>query len=185
MSRERKEPRAKAPPEKVRAHPMAALLGDVAPLRSKPRVARLRDPRASPDSVLPSSRPERREISFVVERDGERVHGYRSDLAAPRIAPGRARDWTPELRVDLHGVRVRDVDAHVQAAIKECSRRPGARLLVIHGKGLHSAGGRSVLADAVIECLTAERHARRVRAFATAPERLGGEGALAVELVER
>jgi DNA-nicking Smr family endonuclease len=160
---------------------MAALLDDVAPLRAPERVARAAVRKDENAERRAASRA-RRELTFVVERDGERVEGYRSDCSRPNVAPGSRRDWVPTHHIDLHGVRIRDLEQRLTRGIRECVERHGFRLLVIHGKGLHSTGGSSVLADAVLESLTSERHARHVRAFSTAPERLGGAGALAVEL---
>ena len=174
MKREAKEPAA---PD---SDSMAALVHDVAPLGAPERVARAArtDPSASRRAVA-SERPA---LTFVVQRDGERMEAYRSDCERPRVAPGARRDWVPAHRIDLHGVRMRDLERLLAVAIRQCVERHGFRLLVIHGKGLHSAGGSSVLAEAVVESLTSERHARHVRAFCTAPPRLGGAGALAVEL---
>ena len=63
------------------------------------------------------------------------------------------------------------------------ARRAGRRyLLVIHGKGSHSADGVGVLRDAVLEALTSGGAAPVVAAFATACSRLGGSGALALAL---
>jgi len=174
---------AKGTPSKLEGRDMAALVPDVAPLGVPVRVARSSEGKGS-DGARRSAAA-RRVAAFVVERDGERLHGFRSDGARPRVLPGWHRDWAPVLRIDLHGARVRELDERLAAGIRECIRRSGVRLLVIHGKGLHSAGGAGVLAEAVVECLTSGRHARFVRAFATAPERLGGAGALAVELDDR
>lgn len=160
---------------------MATLVQGVTPLAAQKRIAR---PGARGDAPRARRVPvlARREVTFVIERDEERVHGYRSDSLQPRIAPGSHRGWIPDVRVDLHRVRVRDLERRVTRAIADCLRRSALRLLLIHGKGLHSVGGKSVLAEAVVESLTSERHARQVRAFSTAPERLGGTGALAVDL---
>jgi DNA-nicking Smr family endonuclease len=159
---------------------MAALVRDVAPLAAPERVARA--VHADPGAARRAAASERRELRFVVERDGERVAAYRSDCKRPGVAPGARLDWVPSHRVDLHGVRARDLERLLTLAIRECVERHAYRLLVIHGKGLHSEGGSSVLAEAVVESLTSARHARHVRAFSTAPARLGGAGALAVEL---
>ena len=161
---------------------LAALLPDVAPLRAPERVARA-PRRTAAENVTRTSLARGAAPAFILERDGERVEGYRSDCAHSPSAPGRRRDWVPALRVDLHGVRIRELEQRLAHAIRECTRRSRSRLLLIHGKGLHSASGASVLAGAVVEILTSERHAYHVRAFATAPDRLGGTGALAVELV--
>ena len=160
---------------------MAALVQGVTPLAALERVARV-GARTDAPRTRRVATSARREVTFIVERDNGRVHGYRSDSAEPRTAPGSHRNWVPDVRVDLHRVRVRDLERRLARAFGDCLERSALRLLLIHGKGLHSAGGKSVLAEAVVESLTSERHARRVRAFSTAPERLGGTGALAVEL---
>lgn len=118
----------------------------------------------------------------MLRRDAGGVHGYRADLYPRPSVPGRAVSWIPEVQLDLHRSRARDVDARIALSIGECLRFRRTRLLVIHGKGLHSLGGESVLVDAAVESLTTTRHARYVRAFAPAPDRLGGAGALAVDL---
>lgn len=159
---------------------MAALVHDVAPLGAPERVARAA--RTDPSASRRAAASGRRALTFVVQRDGERLEAYRSDCKRPPVAPGVRGDWAPSHRIDLHGVRMRDLERLLAVAIRQCVEGHGFRLLVIHGKGLHSAGGSSVLADAVVESLTSERHARHVRAFCTAPPRLGGAGALAVEL---
>jgi DNA-nicking Smr family endonuclease len=162
---------------------MSALVRDVAPLGAPQRVARAA--RTDPGAARRAGASGSRTLTFIVTRDGERVEAYRSDCRRPGAAPGARRDWVPTHRIDLHGVRMRDLEQLLALAIRQCVERHGVRLLVIHGKGLHSAGGSSVLAEAVVERLTSERHARHVRAFCTAPARLGGAGALAVELDPR
>jgi DNA-nicking Smr family endonuclease len=170
---------APATAEPTPARTLSALLPDVTPLDGSKRVARERD--GAPSDARVATRP-RKAVAFVLERDGDRIQGHRADLGPPRLAPGHGRTWVPDERLDLHGVRARELEARLDIAIRQCLRRPRGRLLVIHGKGLHSAGGAGVLAEAVVELLTAERHGRHVRAFSTAPARLGGSGALAVEL---
>ncbi|HEX4336260.1 MAG TPA: Smr/MutS family protein [Polyangiaceae bacterium] len=169
-----------APEPPARAHPMAELLAGVTPLDGPTRVARLRERAESRAVRAASAAPTA--YAFVMHREDDRVEAHRADLRAPRVFPGRTRQWHPEVRLDLHGMRTRDVEARLSAAIRECTRCPGGRLLVIHGKGLHSVRGESVLFDAVVEVLSTGRHARFVLAFATAPARLGGSGALAVEI---
>lgn len=158
---------------------------DVAPLKGRRRVAPKPDETARPrlhlrdferpNVVAPGTR-------FVTERDDDHVSGYRSDLGPSVLAPLRSSRWQPQGTLDLHGCRIRDLEKEL---LPELSRRVGRgsrRLLIVHGKGLHSTGGIGVLASAVVDLLS-ERHAMAlVRAFMTAPLRLGGSGALAIEL---
>jgi hypothetical protein len=158
-------------------HSLASLLPDVSPLPGAPRVSI-----ASSRARAPLPGEPGKALAFVLERDGVRVVAHRADGTAPRVAPGWAKNWAPDVRLDLHGVRTRELERKITLAIRECVQRRARRLLVIHGKGIHSAGGEGVLSEAVLDSLTNRRHALHVRAFCTAPARLGGHGALAVEI---
>jgi len=89
-------------------------------------------------------------------------------------------------RLDLHGAREHEVEGRVSRFVREQQRRGVRRVLVIHGKGLHSGPegprGRSVLGRASVTALTEGGAAPLVRAFVSAPSALGGTGALLVEL---
>jgi len=174
------KPRTIAAPPLAKEPSLSALLGAVTDLGGKERVPLVRA--QSTGEISRAAHRAGTSFEFMLERNGERIQGHRVDLAPLRLAPGQGRTWVPETRLDLHGVRMRELDALLSRALRDCVLRAAARLLVIHGKGLHSARGTSVLADAVVEHLASDRHARYVHAFATAPERLGGTGALAVEL---
>ena len=52
----------------------------------------------------------------------------------------------------------------------------------MHGKGKHSPHGHGTLRGEIAAWLSQGRSARYVAAFATAPDELGGEGALVVLL---
>jgi DNA-nicking Smr family endonuclease len=89
-------------------------------------------------------------------------------------------------RLDLHGAREHEVEGRVSRFVRDQQRRGVRRLLVIHGKGLHSGPegprGRSILGRASVTALTEGGAAPLVRAFVSAPSALGGTGALLVEL---
>jgi DNA-nicking Smr family endonuclease len=89
-------------------------------------------------------------------------------------------------KLDLHGAREHEVEARVSRFVRSEAKRGTQRVLVIHGKGLHSGPegpqGRSVLGRATVVALTAGGAAPLVRAFVSAPTALGGTGALLVEL---
>src|SRR5262249_10265125 len=108
---EEKPSAAKALPDDSQSRSMAALIPDVTPLSAVKRPKRR------------VTAPVRRRITFVVERDAERVDGYRSELARPPVAPGWHPNWVPDHRLDLHGARVRDVEHRIAIAIRECLRR--------------------------------------------------------------
>jgi DNA-nicking Smr family endonuclease len=66
--------------------------------------------------------------------------------------------------------------------VRKAHRRGLDVLCIVHGKGQHSEGGKGVLRDAVLSALTETGAAPLVLAFVTAPDVLGGSGALLVEL---
>ena len=88
----------------------------------------------------------------------------------------------PQDTLDLHGYRTRELEKELVPELTRLVSRGISRLLIVHGKGLHSAGGIGVLALAVVDSLTEGRALFLVRALMTAPQRLGGSGALAVQL---
>lgn len=98
-----------------------------------------------------------------------------------RATPG------PELpKLDLHGAKEHEVEARVSRFVRTAQKKGDKRVLLVHGKGLHSAPegpqGRSILGRATVIALTEGGAAPLVRAFVSAPPPLGGTGALLVEL---
>jgi DNA-nicking Smr family endonuclease len=88
--------------------------------------------------------------------------------------------------LDLHGAKEHEVEARVSRFVRSEHKKGAKRLLLIHGKGLHSSAegprGRSILGRATVAALTTGGAAPLVRAFVSAPTALGGTGALLVEL---
>jgi DNA-nicking Smr family endonuclease len=158
---------------------------DVIPLEDRDRLAPRPRPklRARPQPArFPFVELPAPGVRFVLERDDDHVSGYRSDLGASVLAPLRSSRWRAQATLDLHGYRTRELEAELVPELARLVDRGITRLLIVHGKGLHSAGGIGVLATAVVDSLTEGRGAALVRALMTAPLRLGGSGALAVEL---
>lgn len=128
-------------------------------------------------------------------RDEEPVHFEREDDArgAAGIAPGvdrahlrrlRAGDARPERRIDLHGHDARAARDAVRRALRAMHEGGERCLLVVHGRGAHSADD-PVLRAALPEWLAEAPHARRVMAFCPAQPRDGGAGASYVLLRRR
>ena len=171
----------------ARGDPVAALFSGVKRLPGTQRV-----PQRRAEATLGDRDGKRREagadgrrktpVRFVVERDGPNVQGYRDDLGPKALQRLRKASWSPQDTLDLHGLRAGGLIDVLAELTRERVRRGITRLLVIHGKGLHSLGGSGVLGDVVIETLTDSSVRYFVRAFRTAPPGLGGEGALVVEL---
>jgi DNA-nicking Smr family endonuclease len=123
-------------------------------------------------------------VSFKVEREREFVRGLRQD-AQPRVLRELARRSRAHATLDLHGMTQPEARAAVASFVRNSARRGLSVLCIVHGKGHHSEGGLGVLRDVALAALTETAAAPHVLAFVTAPEALGGSGALLVELSER
>jgi DNA-nicking Smr family endonuclease len=121
------------------------------------------------------------DVSFQIERDQDYVRGLRHG-AQPRLLRELAKRPRANQTLDLHGMTQREARDAVVAFVRKAHKDGLDVLCVVHGKGHHSEGGQGVLRDAVVEALTETAAALRVLGFVTAPEALGGSGALLVEL---
>jgi DNA-nicking Smr family endonuclease len=119
---------------------------------------------------------------FTLTREDGFVAGLRAGAQPRLLARVRSSDFAPEAELDLHGLRRNAVERAVSAFVRGQHRRGRRQLLIISGKGQHSEGGVGVLAEPLIETLSAGVCAPLVLAFASAHARLGGEGAIAVLL---
>lgn len=118
----------------------------------------------------------------LLRNDPDCVQGARRGHAFALEALGRFA--SPDDTVDLH--RLSGAEAAMRAAEFVRSRRArGLRCVrVIHGRGAGSPDG-GVLRDAVVDALRRPPASVEVDAFATAPDALGGAGALLVALRHR
>jgi DNA-nicking Smr family endonuclease len=121
------------------------------------------------------------DISFQIERDRDHVRGIRTG-SQPRVLRDLARRVRANRTLDLHGMIQKEARDAVTQFVRSGFREGLDILCIVHGKGHHSEGGQGVLRDAVILALTESVAAQNVLAFVTAPDVLGGSGALLVEL---
>ncbi len=84
--------------------------------------------------------------------------------------------------LDLHGMTRREAAEALTRFIRDRHAQGERSLLVIHGRGLHREDRLAVLPTVCHRVLTEGPAARFVLAFASAPRRLGGIGALVVRL---
>ena len=94
-------------------------------------------------------------------------------------------------KYDLHGFTLEEANKKVREIISYCVEKKFKELLIITGKGLHSDTDRDVYASKKLSTL---RHSipdfitnnsdlsSKVKSFATAPQELGGEGAILIKL---
>jgi DNA-nicking Smr family endonuclease len=106
------------------------------------------------------------------------------------VRTGEPRDALSELRklatardavLDLHGLRARDAARAIDTFVRKMHERGAPRVLIVHGKGIHSTG-MAVLAERSVEVLTEGRTKHLIAALVSAPPSLGGKGALVVAL---
>lgn len=119
---------------------------------------------------------------FDITETEEYVEGMRVNLDPRLVVRLRRGEFPVQAHVDLHGM--------IQSAAKEAltgfvheSVRKGLRtVLVVHGKGLGSPGGRPVLKHATTQWLSHGTLCGYVLAFTTARAADGGGGAMYVLL---
>lgn len=120
---------------------------------------------------------------IVVERDGEYATGRRDNMPKTTLRRLAGSTLRPDATLDLHGERAADVAMLVNKFVRLQYKKGLRLLLIIHGKGNHSADGVGVLGDKVIATLAEGGAAPLVAAFSTAHADHGGTGALMVELI--
>lgn len=94
----------------------------------------------------------------------------------------RPRPPRPPLppQVLLRLLRLEDAMERLETQLRAFQRHGTQEVLVVHGKGQHSPGGRPVIAPAVREWC--DRHGDVVLSWREAPPAWGGEGAIVVQL---
>jgi DNA-nicking Smr family endonuclease len=88
----------------------------------------------------------------------------------------------PADTLDVHGCEAHEAAARVVEFVRSRRARRMRCVCVVHGWGKRSPDGASVLSDAVVKALGAPPAAAEVDAFASAPDNLGGRGAILVSL---
>lgn len=124
-------------------------------------------------------------VRFDVHREEGWIEGLRRDAKPALLDALRRATVGADATLDLHGARAAAAADRVTRFVRDAQRAGVRRVLLIHGKGLHSDEGGAVLADVVVHALTEGGAAPLVLGFVTAPEPLGGAGALLVELARR
>ncbi len=117
---------------------------------------------------------------FEVNDDGRRVEGRRVDLPMDLVRKLRRGLLPVDARLDLHGMAVREARAQLELFLRTMRARGERCVLVIHGKGEHSAGGVAILRGEIAAWLSQGASSEHVAAFATAGDDDGGEGAVYV-----
>ncbi len=118
-------------------------------------------------------------------KQGQGSHGEQDGKDAEpvvRVTRAEMESAHSDAVIDLHGLGRDDAVASLRQFLGGAAADGLRKVLVIHGKGLHSDGGRGVLSDAVREVLSKNRN---VAAWGHAPNKQGGRGASWVWLSAR
>jgi DNA-nicking Smr family endonuclease len=87
--------------------------------------------------------------------------------------------------LDLHGMTGHEAELAMDRFFDRLRGPRERAVLVVHGRGTHSPGGRGVLRDEIAGWLTSSPLAGHVLCFATARPQDGGSGAVYVLLAPR
>lgn len=124
-------------------------------------------------------------VRFRIERFGERIEALAPDVGRESLRRLLRGIHPIDHVLDLHG-QTEDAARGMVAYSLKRARNEGWRCLqIIHGRGLHSEEGWSVLKERLPGWLAEQPHGRRILAFATAPPDRGGTGATLVLLRKR
>ena len=133
--------------------------------------------RRSPGPGRKRARGDSAAIEFAVTEEGSRIYGLRRGVSASELERLRAGQYSPQHRLDLHGM-VRDAAREsVFRFVRQASRSGLRCVAIVHGRGLRSPAG-AVLKELVPRWLTQLPIAREVIAFGSAPRDQGGDGAI-------
>ncbi len=119
---------------------------------------------------------------FEIHDDGDRMEGRRADVDPHTLRRLRRGEFLVDLRCDLHGLTSHEARARLEDVLARARQRGDRMLLLIHGKGHNSPGGRPVLRGEMAAWLSQGPASVHVAAFTTASEEDGGIGALYVLL---
>ncbi len=120
--------------------------------------------------------------AFELTETEEYLEGARVGLDPRLVSRLRRGDFSMQAHIDLHGMTQLDAKAALTEFILESVRKGRRAVLVVHGRGLRSPGGRPVLKHATAQWLSHGTIGGYVLAFTTARVYDGGAGAVWVLL---
>jgi DNA-nicking Smr family endonuclease len=107
-------------------------------------------------------------------RQGELTPG-RFGYGTGKASLGTLKSKKPQAELDLHGITGDEARKLVSEFLQDSVSKRLQKVRIVHGRGLHSREGRSVLRDVVEELL---KNSPLVRAYGNPPPAEGGTGAV-------
>jgi DNA-nicking Smr family endonuclease len=175
LQKRRKKRAASPPPSAERGPKFEELAAGVKPLPQA--VARVSGPPPSAAVQVVARQSTR---LWVEERAGV-VRAKAAGVPARWLDELEGGRIVPRRELDLHRKSAAEARQAIVEAVSEARRAGVSCLLVVCGRGQHSRSAAPVLPDVTVECLS-EQLAGEVLAFATAPRKWGGRGAILVRL---
>src|SRR5579871_2556509 len=120
--------------------------------------------------------------NFDLTETDEYVEGARVGLDPRLLTRLRRGEFAVQDHIDLHGMIQPDAKLALQQFVIKSVGKGMRTVLVVHGRGLGSPGGRPVLKHAAAQWLSHGEIGAHVHAFATARAQDGGAGAMYVLL---
>ena len=171
-------------PADEHARDFASAMRDVRPLKSKGRdVAR----GAAPHAAIAPQQQSFQELlestlEFALSFSEEYIEGHVVGLDRSILQKLRARQYSPEAHLDLHGLNACQAFDVLVGFVRRSWHRGMRTLLLIPGRGKNSPDGVAILRERVQSWLTQDPLKRVVLAFCTAKPMDGGPGSLYVLL---
>ena len=120
--------------------------------------------------------------AFDLTETEEYIEGTRVGLDPRLVSRLRRGEFAIQAHIDLHGMIQPDAKQALRDFIVKSVGKGMRTVLVVHGRGLGSPGGRPVLKHATAQWLSHGEIGAHVHAFATAKAQDGGAGAMYVLL---
>lgn len=122
------------------------------------------------------------DVPISIPDHPEYIEGW-VGVAGKRFLPNlRNGLYSIQGQLDLHGLNRVEAQAAVEEYIINMSRFRSCCVKIIHGRGINSPSDRATLKEALQRLLSTRRMSRYVVAYASAPSRDGGVGAVYVLL---
>jgi DNA-nicking Smr family endonuclease len=120
--------------------------------------------------------------AFDLTETEEYIEGARVGLDPRLLSRLRRGEFAVQEHIDLHGMIQPDAKNALREFVLKSVGKGMRTVLVVHGRGLGSPGGRPVLKHATAQWLSHGEIGAHVHAFATARPQDGGAGAMYVLL---
>jgi DNA-nicking Smr family endonuclease len=159
------------------AEAFARAMSDVVPL-GPDRQRRLGRPAPLP-TMGPARVPVIRSVAERAAPDSPPNDFVAHGVDRREIRKLRRGTYTVQARLDLHGETLAEASGSIEEFIEHSRRARHRCVCIVHGRGLNSPGGQSVLKEPMRERL---RRMSSVLAFSDAPHADGGAGAVYVLL---